>query len=286
MKFFPNWFEWDERSLTFQRTSVAWGLYVRHLPRWIALQVLIGLGLMMITRGLWEKYFLYQTEVQLHRLAEKEKQVQTQLAAAEKNLERLYTQAQQLYRPVLGLPAVPSARWEGHIGGSPSNAWARPWYRAQLVLAEYRNLKSLFQERWAHLERLPCIAPISGPIVSGFGFRRDPLHGHWQMHTGIDISAPYGAPVRATAGGYVRFAGWDGGGYGLQVEIDHQNGLVTKYAHLSRLAVQVGDTLRRGQVVGYVGSTGYSVAPHLHYEVIEKGVKVNPQKYLFLWDVR
>lgn len=286
MKILPNWFEWDERSLTFQRSSIAWGSYWRQLPRWVTLQVLTGLGVMLLTQGAWEKYFIRQAETQLQRLEKEEKQILDQITAAENALERLYAQTQQLYRPVLGLPSAPSSRWEGYTGGAQSNPWDRPLYRAQLVLSEYRSLKSLFQERWAYLERLPCIAPLPGAIVSGFGFRCDPFHGHWQMHTGIDISAPYGAPVRATAGGYVRFAGWDNGGYGLQVELDHQNGLVTKYAHLSRLAVQVGDTLRRGHVVGYVGSTGYSVAPHLHYEVLEQGIKVDPRRYLFLSDVR
>lgn len=286
MKIFPNWFEWDERSLTFQRASIAWRAYWRQLPRWITFQVFIGLGLMLLTRGGWERYFIRQAEAELHHLEEQEKQILSQITAAETALERLYAQAQRLYRPVLGLPSLPSSHWEGHTGGAQPSPWEKPLYRARLVLSEYQNLKTLFQERWAYLERLPCIAPLAGAIVSGFGFRRDPFHGQWQMHTGIDISGPYGAPVRATAGGYVRFAGWDGGGYGLQVEVDHLNGLVTKYAHLSRLAVQVGDTVQRGQVVGYVGSTGYSVAPHLHYEVIERGLKVDPRKYLFLPDVR
>ncbi|GIV25456.1 MAG: hypothetical protein KatS3mg026_1148 [Bacteroidia bacterium] len=117
MKIFPNWFEWDERSLTFQRASIAWRAYWRQLPRWITFQVFVGLGLMLLTRGGWERYFIRQAEAELHRLEEQEKQILSQITAAETALERLYAQAQRLYRPVLGLPSLPSSHWEGHTGG-------------------------------------------------------------------------------------------------------------------------------------------------------------------------
>ena len=99
------------------------------------------------------------------------------------------------------------------------------------------------------------------------------------MHTGIDFRGDTGDPIRATASGTVTIAGWSGG-YGKMVEIDHGNGLVTRYGHLSETDVDVGDTVRAGAVVGRLGSTGRSTGPHLHYEVRVKGEAVDPQKYL------
>lgn len=277
-----NRFEWDEVTLTFRRSPVRLKSYLRRLPSVLGAAFGLSVGLIALTYGAWERYFLAVAERESLYLQAEEARLRKDIAHWEQQIEWLHARAEKLYRPILGVPAMPAAQWEGSMGGSPFEVTERSLYRARTLVEEYHLLRRLLEEQASSLTRLPCTAPLSGPIVSGFGFRRDPFHGAWQMHTGIDISASYGAPVRATAAGRVRFAGWDGGGYGLQVEIDHANHLVTKYAHLSRLAVQVGDSVRRGQVVGYVGSTGYSIAPHLHYEVIERGVKVDPRKYLLL----
>jgi len=99
------------------------------------------------------------------------------------------------------------------------------------------------------------------------------------MHTGIDFRGDVGVPIRATASGTVTVAGWSGG-YGKMVEIDHGNGLLTRYGHLSEIDVDVGDIVRSGAIVGKLGSTGRSTGPHLHYEVRVKGEAVDPQKFL------
>ncbi len=123
--------------------------------------------------------------------------------------------------------------------------------------------------------------PINGPIevTSPFGVRPDPFLGIPAMHTGLDLRAHYGDPVEATAAGVVTKAERDGG-YGNLVEIDHGNGLQTRYGHLSSFAVSVGQRVKVGQVVGYVGSTGRSTGSHLHYETRVGGVAVNPEGYL------
>ncbi|MDI6630819.1 MAG: M23 family metallopeptidase [Thermoanaerobacteraceae bacterium] len=115
--------------------------------------------------------------------------------------------------------------------------------------------------------------PISGPILSGYGMR-------WgRMHTGLDIGAGYGAAVSAAGSGTVIRAGWYSG-YGHTVDIDHGDGVVTRYAHLSRIDVGVGEVVGRGQIIGAVGSTGHSYGPHLHFEVIVNGAPRNPLQYL------
>lgn len=127
---------------------------------------------------------------------------------------------------------------------------------------------------------LPLAAPVaSGSISSGFGVRSDPFLGKAAMHTGIDFVAEAGSAVRATAAGKVVFAG-DNGTYGRMVEIDHGNGLTTRYAHMSSILVGLGDAVTTGALVGRVGSTGRSTGPHLHYELRRTGDAVDPARYL------
>jgi murein DD-endopeptidase MepM/ murein hydrolase activator NlpD len=117
-------------------------------------------------------------------------------------------------------------------------------------------------------------------VTSEFGPRKDPRAGAWRKHTGVDLSAPKGTPVLATAPGRVVFGGRDRGGYGKLVKLDHGNGIQTWYAHLSRRAVRQGERVHRGQQVGRVGNTGRTTGSHLHYEVRLHGQAVDPRGYL------
>jgi len=133
----------------------------------------------------------------------------------------------------------------------------------------------------ATLALVPYRKPVIGEVefTSGFGVRSDPFLGRPAMHTGLDFRAASGDPVRVTANGKVASSGW-AGGYGRMVEIDHGNGLSTRYGHLSEINVKVGDVVKIGQVIGAVGSTGRSTGPHLHYETRIDGDAVDPQKFL------
>jgi len=126
---------------------------------------------------------------------------------------------------------------------------------------------------------VPSIWPVRGQITAGFGQREDPFSGEDAIHKGIDISVPFGTRVEAAADGIVLEAGPESG-YGNEILIDHGYGLTTKYGHLSRIFVVVGQVLKRGQVIGAVGMTGKTTGPHLHYEVHVKDAPVNPTKYL------
>jgi murein DD-endopeptidase MepM/ murein hydrolase activator NlpD len=122
--------------------------------------------------------------------------------------------------------------------------------------------------------------PVPGTVSSNFGMRRHPILGYSRMHKGMDFRAGYGTPILAATDGRVARAGW-AGGYGQQVRIDHGGGLSTTYSHMSRIAARPGAAVRQGQVIGYVGSTGLSTGPHLHYELYKDGVPVNPASVKF-----
>ena len=128
---------------------------------------------------------------------------------------------------------------------------------------------------------MPSLWPVTGPITSPFGGREDPVlgTGEGEFHKGLDISAPYGTPIRATADGLVLSAGV-GNGYGKEVVIDHGGGVHTLYAHMSGFHCSPGDTVVRGQIIGYVGTSGRTTGAHVHYEVRLRDVAVNPHKYL------
>ena len=117
--------------------------------------------------------------------------------------------------------------------------------------------------------------PVHGRITSGFGNRFHPILGYARFHKGVDVAAAWGTPIVAAADGRVVGAGWHGG-YGRQVEIAHAGGLETTYGHMSSIAARAGELVRKGQVIGYVGSSGLSTGPHVHFEVTRNGLPVNP----------
>jgi murein DD-endopeptidase MepM/ murein hydrolase activator NlpD len=132
---------------------------------------------------------------------------------------------------------------------------------------------------WTQFADAPSLWPIEGRVASSFGEREDPFNGEGAFHSGIDIDAPYGTPVRASGEGDVSSAAM-GGGYGKEIVLDHGHDLRTVYGHLSGIAVLAGQHVTRGQIIGYVGQSGRATGPHLHYEVRVHNVPVNPHKYL------
>jgi len=140
--------------------------------------------------------------------------------------------------------------------------------------------KPVASARGAGKVSIPSADPLDGfRMTSGYGMREHPILGGRRKHDGVDLASPVGTPVHATADGTVERASWFGG-YGLFVEIDHGASLETRYGHMSRLAVAEGQFVHKGDVIGYVGSTGRSTGPHLHYEVRVDGKAVNPLVYM------
>ena len=134
----------------------------------------------------------------------------------------------------------------------------------------------------ANLATTPSIWPARGSFTSGFGWRTSPFGSDSELHSGIDIAYPAGAPVAATADGEVVVSS-QAGGYGNLVQIDHGNGIATLYGHNSQLAVTVGQQVKKGQVIAYAGSTGRSTGSHVHYEVRVNDTPIDPMKYLVLY---
>ncbi len=167
----------------------------------------------------------------------------------------------------VGGPFVP-------FNGAPEDAYMRQIFRVRLATAEHDRLAK-------QLDGLPVLLPVQGPaeITSGFGLRVDPFIKRLAMHSGVDLRGDTGDRVLAAAAGTVVTAERHKA-YGLMVEIDHGNGLATRYAHLSAIAVKEGAKVPVGAVIGRIGSTGRSTAPHLHFEVRQNGEAIDPRRYI------
>jgi murein DD-endopeptidase MepM/ murein hydrolase activator NlpD len=235
--------------------------------------------------------------MQTGRKAGKGADVTAKLARAETSLERVERRQSQALAQI-------EERYEGRarrlrtvfadlglkISGPPTAGSGGPFVPVKLPgegnsfereLTRLNIARAQTEQLNRALVYIPVRKPVSGEIdmSSQFGVRIDPFLRIPAMHTGLDFRGEVGDPIRATAAGTVTAAGWTGG-YGKMVEIDHGNGLATRYGHLSQIDVNVGDKIRIGQVVGRLGSTGRSTGPHVHYETRIDGEAVDPLKFL------
>jgi murein DD-endopeptidase MepM/ murein hydrolase activator NlpD len=199
------------------------------------------------------------------------------------SLEESYDSKARRMRSVLADVGLDTGKHANAAAGGPfvsyrlspnAGPFEKQVYRINVARAQVERLTST-------VVAVPLRKPVEGEIdtSSGFGVRIDPFLGRPAMHTGLDFRGDSGEAIRVTAGGTVVSAGWSGG-YGRMIEVDHGNGLSTRYGHLSEIEVKVGQTVKAGQTVGRMGSTGRSTGPHLHYETRIDGEAVNPQKFL------
>jgi murein DD-endopeptidase MepM/ murein hydrolase activator NlpD len=207
------------------------------------------------------------------QLARIEQQQLEQAALVAKALDvRYQVSAAELQK--LGIKPAEAGQPSG-VGG-PFESIGNPTFKA--LFKSWKKLDQLQNDVIA----IPSDKPINAAVTftSGFGVRDDPFHKGAAMHPGIDLAGSYGTPIYATADGTVVRAGWNNGGYGNMVELDHGRGIMTRYGHMSAVLVHAGDHVTRGQQIGRMGSTGRSTGNHLHYEVRIDGHPVNPIPFM------
>lgn len=258
----------------------------------VTLPVLIGLGARWSARATISELQAQNTVLQMENASYRE--VTGQLAS---QISSLQTAVDDIGARARVDPAAQSAinrlpgrvRSRGMGGGSvtapllsgafPDHAFAV--LRDLLSVIEERliTVRSNVERRQALAASTPSMWPIAGWITSDYGNRTDPFNGSADFHPGLDISANHGQAIYAPADGMVESAAVNGS-YGNMITVDHGFGITTRYGHLSRFVVTSGQSVRRGQVIGYVGSTGRSTSPHLHYEVLVNGQLTNPLRLL------
>ncbi len=203
----------------------------------------------------------------------------------------------EIYRMTLGVDQVDDYTWETGVGGSDKYERLKNLSNSDLVIATTKKMDKLgrqlslqtksldtlayiAQEKEEMLKAIPSIRPVKDAnnikMYSGFGMRKHPIHKIRKMHFGIDFTAKKGTPIYSTGDGKILSVKSRKSGYGKHVIIDHGFGYKSLYAHMQDITVKSGQVIKKGEIIGTVGNTGTSTAPHLHYEVIQKGKKVNP----------
>lgn len=276
-----------------------------HIPRW-ALTTISSLGAISLFAM---AFFVYQhvaLNVRMLEMKQLRQDVGDRTALAERvhhlegELSRLRTLDRKL-RVVAGLDEAETGQSALAQGGSENlsrdalldalrsrTGRLADWVHRDLdILGQeitsrersFRELKQFLEEKRSLLASTPTVPPVRGLLTAGYGYRASPFTGQREMHEGLDIAAPHGTPIVATADGIVSFVG-PLSAYGNVVFINHGHGFATFYAHNSRNLVREGQQVKRGQTIAHVGTTGRTTGPHVHYEVQINGSAVNPLKYM------
>lgn len=294
---FKEKFYYNEKTLSYEKIEVSLASRIAKASIFtVALALYTALVVHLAPQAPSAKEKAYLKE--LTELRARFQDLNAQLADMSTALENIHSRDVALYRQVLDMEPTDESVWNGGRGGNDKYADLRSLSDAELVAATSQKIARLRHQiavsatsqdqildkaskQQAQLQAIPSIRPIRHiekdlKQMSGFGYRIHPVFKIAKMHTGIDFGAPTGTPIYATGSGKIVRVENKATGYGKSVVIDHGYGYQTLYAHMSKFDCKVGQEVVKGQQIGYVGSTGTSTAPHVHYEVIFKGEKVNP----------
>ncbi len=290
---------YDQESLSYRKIEVRSRKKVQNVLAFIAASSLFGVGFLLFL--LSTPLLSTPTEISQARELENYKlnyeQLQRKMTQVEQVLEHLQERDNQIYRVVFETNPISDDVRKAGFGGSNRYKSLDGFANSDLIISTTKRLDILSKQMVVQsksfdevqrlaldkeklLAAIPSIQPIANDdltrMASGFGWRTDPFTKARRRHKGMDFTAPKGTPIYATSDGVVKRADNRALGYGKHIRIDHGFGYVTLYAHLSEYKIKKGQRVKRGDIIGYVGNTGRSQAPHLHYEIYKDGVPVNP----------
>ncbi|MEO9804078.1 MAG: M23 family metallopeptidase [Reichenbachiella sp.] len=295
---------YDTESCKYERVKVSsWDIVLNSLG-FLSFSLILAVGIFYT----YNLYFQSPVEARLEKENEELKYyyelLQKEMVEASDMLSSLQERDDNVYRVIFEAEPIPKSIRDAGVGGVNRyrELTNKDLERTDLIISTHQTLDKLKKQMYiqtksydelldmaANKEKffaaMPAIQPVSNEelkrLSSGFGTRIDPILKTKKMHWGVDFSAPKGTPIYATGDGVVKKVRSSLGGYGRQVEIDHGYGYITKYAHMEMYNVKKGQKVKRGECIGYVGNSGKSTAPHLHYEVTKDGKKINPVHYFY-----
>ena len=296
---------YNTETCQYERVTIsAWDVAL-NLLGFLTVALIIAIGILLV----FNRYFESPKEIVLRKENEELKLhhdiLNSEMTEMQDMLQNLRERDDNVYRLIFEADPIPSSIRTAGAGGSNKykDLLNKDLIQEDLIVDDFNRLDKLKRQMYIQtksydeiidlalnkeemLAAIPAIQPINNKeltrLASGFGLRIHPIYKIKKMHTGLDFSAPRGTPIYATGAGTVKKAqnSYRKTGYGNQVEIDHGFGYVTKYAHMQLITVKKGQKLNRGDLIGYVGSTGGSTAPHCHYEIIKDGKKIDPIQYI------
>lgn len=293
-------YKYNPETLSYEKVNVSLGRRVFRIVLVSAPSILLGLLLAL----LFTRRIDSPREAELKLMVDKQerelKRLHKGMLLVNEALDDIEERDENLYRSVLYADEFPVEMRRMGTGGSDKYSYLKGMPSDSLLMLtskgldllerrlnaqslSFRELLKLVKNKEAMITCIPSIQPVRNidlkKPISGFGWRVDPIYKTRQMHTGMDFTAPKGTEVYATGDGVVEIVENKAWGYGKSIVINHGFGYKTRYAHLSAIGVSEGQKVKRGFLIGLIGSTGRSTGPHLHYEVIKNGEKVNPIAY-------
>jgi murein DD-endopeptidase MepM/ murein hydrolase activator NlpD len=295
---------YDTETCKYERVRTTKSDIVLNTLGIVSLTLAMAVGLLMVYSSYFEspKELILKNEVK--ELEFYYENLQKEVKRLDHILADMEHRDDNIYRAVLGAEPIEKSIREGGVGGADryEDLKDKDIIHEEFILKLHENVDKLRRKVYIESKSqddvvqlaekkeklfaaIPAIQPISNKellaLASGFGLRIHPVYKVKKMHTGIDFAASIGTPIYATADGLVDKVEVSFSGYGKMVEIDHGFGYRTRYAHMHGFTVRNGQRIKRGELIGYVGNTGLSTAPHLHYEVFINGAQVNPVYYFF-----
>ncbi len=295
---------YDTETCKYERVRTTKSDIVLNTLGVISLTLAMAVGLLMAYSNYFEspKELILKNEVK--ELEFYYENLEKEIKRMDQVLADMEHRDDNIYRAVLGAEPIEKSIREGGVGGADryEDIKNKDIIHEEFILKLHTNVDKLRRKVYIESKSqddvvqlaekkeklfaaIPAIQPISNKeliaLASGFGLRIHPVYKVKKMHTGIDFAAPIGTPIYATADGVIDQLDVSFSGYGKKVEIDHGFGYRTRYAHMHGFTVRNGQHIKRGELIGYVGNTGLSTAPHLHYEVFINGRQVNPVYYFF-----
>lgn len=296
---------YNTETCQYERVTIsAWDVAL-NLLGFLTVALIIAIGILLV----FNRYFESPKEIVLRKENEELKMhydiLDYEMADVQDMLQNLRERDDNVYRLIFEADPIPSSVRTAGAGGSNKykDLLNKELIQEDLIINDFSRVDKLKRQMYIQtksydeiidlalhkeemLAAIPAIQPINNKeltrLASGFGMRIHPIYKIKKMHTGLDFSAPRGTPIYSTGAGKVKKAinSYRKTGYGNQVEIDHGFGYITKYAHMQMITVKKGQQVKRGDLIGYVGSTGGSTAPHCHYEIIKDGKKIDPIQYI------
>ncbi len=295
---------YDTESCKYERVKVSTWDIITNLLGFLSVSFILAIALFYAYNTYFESPQMAQLRKENSELKLYYELLQEEMDDANKMLANLQERDDYVYRVIFEADPIPQSIRSAGIGGANryKDLMEEGLEREELVLETYQKIDQLKKQMYIQTKSydeilelarnkeqlyasLPAIQPVSNQelkrLSSGYGMRIDPVLKVRKMHYGVDFSAPRGTPIYATGDGTIEVTRTSFGGYGKQILIDHGFGYKTFYAHMSKFEVSRGQKVKRGELIGYVGNTGKSTAPHLHYEVFKDGKKVNPVHYFY-----
>lgn len=296
-------YKFNKKSLTFDRVQTTFRKRLLYFFTHLSTGVVFAVAVLLLAYNFFDSPKMKAQKREIEQMKFQYRMLNDQLARVTKVIKDLQDRDDNIYRVIFESEPIPASVREAGIGGIDRYENLRGYTNEELMVETSKKMDKIMGQLYVQsksfdevfsmakkkeqmLASIPAIQPVNNKdllrIGSYFGTRMDPFYKVRKFHEGMDFSAPVGTEVYATGNGTIEFAGRDGtGGYGNQIIIDHGYTYRTVYAHLSRIFVKPGQKILRGQIIGYVGNTGKSTSPHLHYEVRKSFIPMNPVYFFF-----